>query len=165
MRTWTMKTAVCAAFLLATAAPALAQGTVGAGLSFLHNDGTTATGVSVDYSSAKAATAGKATFGAVGDFDLNHFDGGTVTSYMGGVRVNIPGSAKVQPFAQFLIGAEHCCGETDLAWQPGVGVDFAVSPMLNVRVEIDFRNVRFDGGSTNEQRYLFGISVPVGGKK
>jgi hypothetical protein len=152
------------ALLLATAAPVFAQGTVGAGLSFLHGDGATATGFTIDYSSVTPAT-DKATFGFVGDFGLNKFEGATVTSYLGGVRVAIPGSAKVKPFAQFLIGAEHCCESTDLALQPGVGVDFAVSPSLDVRVQVDFRNVRYDGGSTNTQRYTFGVAIPVGAKK
>jgi opacity protein-like surface antigen len=141
-----------------------AQGTVGAGLSFLHDDGATATGFTIDYASVKPAT-DKATFGFVGDFGLNKFDGGTVTSYLGGVRVAIPGSAKVKPFAQFVLGAEHCCDSTNLTLQPGAGVDIAVSPTLSVRVQIDFRNVRFDGGSANEQRYTFGVAIPVGGKK
>jgi hypothetical protein len=152
------------AFLLATAAPVFAQGTVGAGLSFLHDDGATATGFTIDYASVKPAT-DKATFGFVGDFGLNKFDGGTVTSYLGGVRVAIPGNAKVKPFAQFVIGAEHCCGSTDLAFQPGAGVDFAVSPTLDVRVQVDFRTVRADGDTFNAQRYTFGIAIPVGAKQ
>jgi hypothetical protein len=152
------------ALLLATAAPVFAQGTVGAGLSFLHDDGATATGFTIDYASVKPAT-DKATFGFVGDFGLNKFDGGTVTSYLGGVRVAIPGNAKVKPFAQFVLGAEHAGGETDFALQPGAGVDFVVSPTLDVRVQIDFRNVRFDGGSVNGQRYTFGVAIPIGAKK
>lgn len=152
------------AFLLATAVPAFAQGTLGAGLSFLHDDGATATGITIDYSSVKAA-ADKATFGFVGDFGLNHFDGATVTSYQGGVRVGIPGNAKVHPFAQFVIGAEHCCSSTNLTYQPGVGVDIPINPTLNFRAQIDFRTVRVDGEGFNEQRYTFGVSMPVGGKK
>jgi hypothetical protein len=165
VRNWKMNTVVCgAALMLATAVPAFAQGTVGAGLSFLHDDGDTATGVTVDYSTAKPAT-DKATWGLVGDFGLNHFNGGTVTSYLGGVRVVIPGSAKVKPFAQFVIGAEHCCGVTDLAYQPGAGVDVVISPTLNFRAQVDFRSVRDNGDTFNEQRYTFGVSMPVGGSK
>jgi hypothetical protein len=151
------------AFLLATAAPAFAQGTVGAGLSFLHDDGATATGITIDYSNVKPST-DKATVGFVGDFGLNHFDGATVTSYLGGVRVGIPGSARVHPFAQFVLGAEHCCGDSNFAFQPGVGVDIPINPTLNFRAQIDFRTVRVDGTSFNEQRYTFGVSLPVGAK-
>lgn len=165
MRIGNVKSVVCgAALLLATAVPAFAQGTLGAGLSFLHDDGATATGITVDYSNVKAA-ADKATVGFVGDFGLNHFDGATVTSYMGGVRVGIPGNAKVHPFAQFVLGAEHCCGDSNFALQPGVGVDIPINPTLNFRAQIDFRTVRVDGASFNEQRYTFGVSVPVPMKK
>jgi hypothetical protein len=157
-----MKSALLGTVFLLATAPAYAQGVVGAGISFLH-DGSTATGVTIDYSSVGAAT-DKPAFGFVGDFGLNHFDGATVTSYLGGVRVAIPGADKVKPFAQFLIGAEHCCDSTNLTIQPGVGVDIPINPTLNFRAQIDFRHVSFDGGSTNGQRYTFGVSLPVGGR-
>jgi hypothetical protein len=161
VRNWTIKSGLCgAALLLATATPALAQGTVGAGLSFLHDDGATASGIMIDYSTAKAAT-DKATLGLAGDFGLNHFAGATITSYLGGVRVNIPGNEKVKPFAQFLVGAEHCCGGTGTALQPGAGVDVVVSPTLNFRAQIDFRSVRDNGETFNEQRFTFGVSMPL----
>ena len=88
-----------------------------------------------------------------------------MTSYLGGVRVAIPGNANVHPFAQFVLGAEHCCSSTDFALQPGVGVDIPINPTLNFRAQIDFRTVRVDGASFNEQRYSFGVSMPVGNKK
>lgn len=152
------------AFLLATAAPAFAQGTVGAGISFLHNTGDTAPGFTIDYATVKPAT-DKATVGFVGDFGLNRSNGVTVTSYLGGVRVGIPGNAKVHPFAQFVIGAEHCCSTTNFALQPGVGVDIPINPTLNFRAQIDFRTVRVDGNGYNGQRYTFGVSMPVGATK
>jgi hypothetical protein len=165
VRIGNLKSVLCgAAFLLATAVPAFAQGTVGAGLSFLHETGDTAAGLTIDYSTVKPAT-DKATVGVVGDFGLNRSNGVTLTSYQGGVRVGIPANAKVHPFAQFVIGAEHCCGSTNLAYQPGVGVDIPINPTLNFRAQIDFRTVRIDGMNFNSQRYTFGVSMPVGATK
>ncbi|MEO8482417.1 MAG: hypothetical protein ABI634_09430 [Acidobacteriota bacterium] len=165
MRIGKMKSVLCgAAFLLATAAPAFAQGTVGAGISFLHGTGDTAPGVTIDYSNVKPAV-DRATVGFVGDFGLNRSNGVTLTSYQGGVRVGIPGNAKVHPFAQFVVGAEHCCSSTNFTLQPGVGVDIPINETLNFRAQIDFRTVRVDGASFNEQRYTFGVSLPVGAAK
>lgn len=152
-----------AALMAVSAVPAAAQGTVGVGLSFLHDDGATATGLMVDYSTAKPE-AGKVAVGLVGDLGLNHFDGANVTSFLGGVRVAGMAGEKASVFGQFLIGAEHCCGSTDLAFQPGVGVDIPLTPTLNFRFQLDFRTVRFAGNNFNEQRYTFGVSLPIGSK-
>lgn len=165
MSNWKLKSVfVASALLLATAGSAHAQGTVGAGVSFLHSDGGTANGFTVDYSSVGGAK-DKAAVGIVGDFGLSRDNGVTGTSYLGGVRVAIPGNEKVKPFAQFLLGAEHCCATTNFAWQPGAGVDIAINANLNVRAQVDFRRVRADGLDFNEQRYTFGVSVPLGGRK
>lgn len=171
---------VTSAFAALIAVPAMAQtkpaasstmtssndpAVVAAGISFLHDDATTAAGFAVDVAKDFMHN-DRIGIGGVGDFGLNHFDGATVTSYMGGARVNflIP-DAKVKPFAQFLIGAEHCCGTTDFAQQLGGGVDIAINPKFNFRAQIDFwRHVKDDFGSFNEQRFWFGVSMPVGGK-
>jgi hypothetical protein len=136
---------------------------VGAGISFLHDDGSTATGFAVDVAKDFMHN-DRIAIGGVGDFGLNHFDGANVTSYLGGARVSfLLTNPKVKPFAQFLIGAEHCCGETDFATQLGGGVDIAINPKFNFRAQIDFwRHVNVTLGSFNEQRFVFGISMPVG---
>lgn len=151
------------ALLLALAAPAAAQGQLGAGISFLDSSDTGA-GVTVDYAHPIVPLT-KGTISAVGDFGLNKFDGATVTSYLGGLRVRGVVKPKVVAFGQFLIGAEHCCESTEMALQPGLGIEFAVSPKWNVRAQVDFRTVRSSGNSVNSQRYTFGVSLPVPARK
>ena len=155
-----VKTAlVSSALLLGLAVPAAAQGQLGAGLSFLDSSSTGA-GVTVDYAYPIVPLT-RGAVSVVGDFGLNKFDGATVTSYLGGLRLKYNLNDRVSPFGQFLFGVEHCCEFTDTALQPGFGVDFAINPTLNVRAQVDFRSVRFDGGSTNSQRYTFGVSLPL----
>ena len=89
------------------------------------------------------------------------FDGATVTSYLGGIRVRGNLNDKIAPFGQFLVGAEHCCGSTETTFQPGVGIDFAINPTLNFRAQVDFRTVRYAEDDLNSQRYTFGISIPL----
>ncbi len=149
------------AFLLAAAVPVAAQGTVGVGVSFLHDSSETAPGFTLDYSQPVVSNDG-VSVAAVGDFGLNKFDGATATSYLGGVRVLGNVSEQVGVFGQFLLGAEHCCDSTEFAFQPGFGIDIAINPQVNFRAQVDFRTVRFEGENFNSQRYTFGISVPVG---
>jgi hypothetical protein len=146
--------------LLALAVPAAAQGQLGAGISFLRDTSETGAGVTVDYAYPIVPLT-RGAIAVVGDFGLNKFDGATLTSYLGGIRVRGNLNDKVAPFGQFLVGAQHCCGETDTTIQPGVGIDFAINPTLNFRAQVDFRNVRFSGTSYNSQRYTFGISMPL----
>src|SRR4029079_3407534 len=89
--------------------------------------------------------------------------GSTAASYMGGVRVG--GRAqRVRPYAQFTVGVEHCCGSRDFACAPTVGLAIPVNRMLNVRAQVDFRTVVLTDSHVNEQRYWFGVSLPVGAK-
>jgi len=158
------------ALLLALAAPAAAQGQsgaassvpqpeLGAGLSFLDSSDT-GTGITVDYGHPVVPFTWGA-LSAVGDLGLNHFDGATVSSYLGGVRVKGNVAPRISPFGQFLVGAEHCCGVTDFTLQPGVGVDVAINRMLNVRAQVDFRTVQAEQGNVNTQRYTFGVVLPI----
>jgi hypothetical protein len=149
---------LAASLILASAAPAAAQGELGAGLSFLHDSESTGTGFTVDY----AQSLGSPTVKLVGDLGLNRFEGTTVSSYLGGVRVQGAIHERASLFGQFLIGGENCCDSTDLAFQPGVGLNIAINPMLNLRAQVDFRTVRFEGENFNSQRYTVGVSIPVG---
>lgn len=156
------------ALALALALPtnALAQSkekpVLGAGLSFLHDDGETATGVTFDLAQT-IYTVNKVMIGGVGDLSFNHFDGATAQSYMGGVRVSAK-APRVVPFAQFTVGVEHCCGSSDFAFAPAFGVDVPINAMLSVRAQIDFRTVKLTDSHVNEQRYWFGVSLPLGAK-
>lgn len=134
---------------------------VGVGVSFLHDDTVTYKGFAADVAK-DIKMMDNASVSVVGDigFYSNEI---TISSYAGGIRVTGQAGSKAGIFGQFLIGAEHCCGQTNLLLAPGVGLDYVLTPRLNVRAEINFNNVRFDGGSFNEQRYFFGISTKLGG--
>jgi hypothetical protein len=153
---------VCTALIAATAGTAFAQDTVGAGVSFYDDEIETGVGFNLDYGKA-VIDRDQAAFAVVGEFGLNRFEEATATSYLGGVRVQGKLANRVLPYGQFLIGAEHCCESTNLALQPGFGVDVAINPYLNVRAQVDFRNVRYeDDINETYQRYTVGISIPVG---
>jgi hypothetical protein len=156
---------------LAAATPARGQTVdtrplLGVGVSFLYdNEDDSATGAAVDVVQNFAVRSWLA-IGAVGDFGIHRYSDGivdiNVTSFMGGVRFTSFAGNRVQPFGQVLAGAERCCGSTDFAWQPGGGVDLVASAVVNLRAQVDFRIVRFEGQSFNETRFTFGISVPIG---
>src|SRR6266852_4632113 len=46
--------------------------------------------------------------GPVGEVGFNHFDGGTVVSVMGGVRVRANTDYFVLPYGEFTLGLYHC---------------------------------------------------------
>ena len=72
--------------------------------------------------------------GPVGEFGFNHFDGGTVASVMGGVRVRANTDYHVLPYVELILGLYHCgvCDINDFALQGGGGVDFrTASPNTN----------------------------------
>jgi hypothetical protein len=168
---------ILTAFMFALAVPAAAQQSrnikpgkdaddlplFGVGLSFLHATGSTATGIAADVRLPDFNRSDSFGWGIVGDVGFNHFSGATILSVGGGVRITFkPINDKLRPFAQVLIGIEHCCGSTDLYFAPGGGVDFAINRKLNVRAQIDFRHVNATVGF-NETRFWFGVSLPLGG--
>jgi hypothetical protein len=169
------KITILTALMFALAAPAAAQNRnkpgndaddkplFGVGLSFLHDAGATATGIAADIRLPDFNKSDNFGLGIVGDVGFNHFSGATILSIGGGVRATFkPMNQKLRPFIQVLIGIEHCCGETDLYFSPGGGIDFAINPNLNVRAQIDFRHVNGPIGF-NETRFWFGVSLPLGG--
>ena len=64
--------------------------------------------------------------GPVGEVGFDHFNGATVSSVMGGIRLRPGNDRQVLPYAQVLFGLYHCgvCGTNDVAIQGGGGVDF-----------------------------------------
>ena len=171
MRNRIVKSVVVTVALLLTAAlPASARQNddkplVGAGLSFLHGEGDTAIGFAVDVAKP-FRTMTKSALSVVGDFGVNHFDGGNVVSILGGVRLTGTSDAKIQPYGQFLVGLEHCCGSNGFAIQPGGGLDYMYNDNLAIRAAVDFRRVRvsddFGSYSFNETRFWFGVSKRLG---
>jgi hypothetical protein len=165
----TSKWLLAAALVLALAAPAAAQQPsrpatggdeqtmlVGAGLTFLNVFESTGVGVAGNalFNALKVTENGR--IGVVGDFGLNHFDGGTVTTLMGGARYTFTTQGKVVPYGQFLVGLVHCCGDTDFDPSLGFGMDVAWKPNLNFRGEVSF--IFADDSAT---RIFLGVSLPV----
>ena len=73
------------------------------------------------------------TYGVVGEFALNRQDGETLTSLLGGIRINP--NRKV--FVQILAGALNEYGTHDFALQPGGGLRFPFNDKLNFKVGAD----------------------------
>jgi hypothetical protein len=101
--------------------------------------------------------------GPVGEVGFNHFDGGTIVSAMGGLRVRANTDYFVLPYAQFILGLYHCgvCDVNDFALQGGGGVDFRTSGPLRIRVQFDLRHVFDSVSSFNAERLSAGIVLPL----
>lgn len=102
--------------------------------------------------------------GPVGEVGFNHFDGGTVADFMGGLRIRSNTDYSVLPFAQGLVGLYHCgvCNINDFALQLGGGVDFRTeSPSIRVRLQFDYRRVFDSLASFNAERVSAGIVLPL----
>ena len=154
------------AALLALALPAAARQSddkprVGAGLSFLHDEGETAVGVAVDVAKPIRSMT-NSSLSLVGDVGINKFNGFTVFSLLGGPRITWTSDAKVHPYAQFLVGLEHCCEENAFTLQPGGGIDYMYNEKMAIRAAIDFRIARYGGQNFNETRFWFGVSTKLG---
>lgn len=102
--------------------------------------------------------------GPVGEVGFNHFDGGTVVSAMGGLRIRTNVDRRVLPFGQVLVGLYHCgvCGINDLAIQGGGGVDFGRRDnAFRIRAEIDVRHVFDSFADFNAVRFSLGVVLPL----
>lgn len=98
---------------------------------------------------------------ALGEFGFNHFENFTLSSYAGGIRFASTSSAKLSPFVQILMGAEHCCGSTEFAIQPGGGLDFPWKQQFAVRVQADWRHVNGTLDDADGLRIGIGIVFPL----
>jgi len=102
--------------------------------------------------------------GPVGEVGFNHFDGGTIVSVMGGVRVRANTDYFVLPYGQVTVGLYHCgvCDVNDFALQGGGGVDFRVSSSdVRIRVQFDVRRVFDSVAGFNGERLSAGIVLPL----
>ena len=111
--------------------------------------------------------------GPVGELGFNHFEFGTVTSVMGGVRLRIPNvDWQVLPYAQVLGGLYHfgsssafsCsnCSVSDFAIQAGGGLDFGTRRNdFRIRTQVDFRHVFDSPGGFDGVRFSVGIVLPL----
>ena len=102
--------------------------------------------------------------GPIGEIGFNRFDGATVVSAMGGLRVRANVDRRVLPFAQAILGVYHCgvCDINDFAIQGGGGVDFRASDnAFRIRAQFDVRHVFDDFGDFNAVRFSLGIVFPL----
>jgi hypothetical protein len=126
------------------------------GLTFL-NWGDTGVGAAANVLFNTLKVTGTGRIGIVGDVGLNHFEGATVSTIMGGGRYTFTTSGKVVPYGQFLVGIVHTPGDTDFNPSLGLGVDIAWRPNLNFRGEVSFIFHEFD----DPTRWFFGVSTPI----
>ena len=90
---------------------------------------------------------------------------GRIYSFLGGARYTAHSAGKVWVFGQALIGAARSSlsaggtvsPETDLAFQPGGGLDVMLAPKWAVRVQGDFRAVRANSATTKQERFVAGL--------
>jgi hypothetical protein len=102
--------------------------------------------------------------GPVGEVGFNHFDGGTVVSAMGGLRIRANVDRQILPFAQFVLGLYHCgvCDINDLGIQGGAGIDFRTHRNnFRVRAQFDIRRTFDDFGDFNAERFSVGLVFPL----
>jgi hypothetical protein len=157
---------LAAALALVGAGRALGQdagATVGASYDVLYHEFSDTSAAGVHFDVAKSV----GMVSAVGEIGFNHFDGATVSSFLAGGRWGLPSSnAKLSPFVQVLVGAWRCgaCDLTELALQPGFGVDFMTSKMYKIRGQVDLRHIFSDFDDENAYRLSVGAVFNVGGK-
>jgi hypothetical protein len=157
------------ALLLASVVPAAAQNEVGLSYSILRlYEETAPAGFTVDFSRRLATVGTTAGLTAVGELSVNMFgdigyeNDTTQFTFMGGMRF-ITGPGKVRPFGQFLIGGLKWTDfETDLAVQPGAGLQVSIRPRLDLRGQIDFPIDFFAGESEVGYRFNVGVVMPLG---
>lgn len=102
--------------------------------------------------------------GPVGEVGFNHFDGATVVSAMGGLRVRANVDSRILPFAQVVLGLYHCgvCDINDFALQGGGGVDFGMTNRaFRIRAQFDVRRVFDQYLNFNGARFSLGVVLPL----
>lgn len=158
-----------AALVISLAAPAEAQQPsqpvtggdeqtmlIGLGLTFMDVSDSTGVGFAANALFNALETNETGRLGIVGDFGLNDFDGGTYVTFMAGPRFTFNTQGRVLPYAQFLVGLTHCCGDTDFAPALGGGIDVAWKPNLNFRGELQFFI-----NDPDATRFFLGVSLPI----
>jgi len=144
-------TAIGVLFLTA-ATPVRAQsrdpyfGTVAGNYDLVYHEPNETSGVGAHFDIAGTIKRDVPFLGIIGEVGVNHFDAGTVSDFMGGARLRLPNaSARVLPFAQFLLGLYHCgiCNINDFAIQGGGGLDFKLiaNNDIRIRAQLDVRHV------------------------
>jgi len=93
-----------------------------------------------------------------------------VYTFLAGPRVAARTLPAVTPFAQLLVGGSHVAGgiewdgalNTGFTWQPGGGVDVAVTPRTALRLGADYRVIRTQGRNNHQVRLAGGLVWRIG---
>ena len=93
--------------------------------------------------------------------DLTFDEGGTGKNVLGGAMVVFPGNKQLTPFGEGLVGLQFCCGETDMQFHIGGGVDININKPYWLRASLRYRRVSFDGGSLGETFFTGGVVIPL----
>ncbi|MGH2400158.1 MAG: outer membrane beta-barrel protein [bacterium] len=88
-----------------------------------------------------------------------------VYTFMAGPRFAARALSAVTPFAQILVGGSHVAGgiewdgalNTGFTYQPGGGMDVAVTPVVGIRLQADYRIIRTQGRHNKQTRVLGGL--------
>jgi len=112
-----------------------------------------------------------------GSYKVVHFPGAgsvrvAVIDYVGGLRFAPDVKMKVRPYVQFLAGggreSQHLIGTNGtvaingVALQPGFGLDFKITKMLDGRAQLDYRAFHTGGTTVHDYRVGFGVVFPFG---
>ena len=103
----------------------------------------------------------------VGDLGYAQKSGGRLFTGTGGVRIGIPGVAKVSPFVEGLVGVEYLTGgggssTPGLAYGGGAGVDIKPVPVVGLRLQVNYFRAKQFGVNFNQIRFGVGISLSPG---
>lgn len=129
---------------------------VGLGVTFMNVSESTGIGVGGNALFNALTTSDTGRIGIVGDFGFNDFDGGSITTFMGGPRYTFNTTGKLVPYGQFLLGLGHGGGDTDFVTSLAFGTDIAWKENMNFRAEIAF----IFGDGPDPARFFFGVSLP-----
>jgi len=137
------------------------QWLVGLGVSFLNAGDDTGFGFAGNalFKGLRTKLSDNSNLGLLGDTGWYHFDGGSIFTLDGGIRMTFNTRNKIRPYGQFLVGLAHSsfgAGDTDFAPAFGFGLDLAWTPRVNFRGEVQFYLA--DDVAT---RWFFGISLPI----
>jgi hypothetical protein len=141
------------------------NGDFGVGYSFLNGSGSSA-GAGFDAFYAKDfRTMSMGSLGFVGDFSVNHGNGGTAELVTGGARINFKGSStmKAKIYGQVTGGLAHAFNSSQFELDFGGGVTYPLSgKKFGLYGQVDFPVVFFSGGSITFFRLNVGITMPIG---
>lgn len=96
----------------------------------------------------------------VGDLGYSHKDIESLTTFTAGVRyVILQAGGKATPFVEGLIGGGHFGSVTGITFGAGGGVDVKAWRSANVRLQLNYFQLRKYGEALNEVRFGIGISL------